>query len=103
MRSSILRSCRKALCSFLSWGTLTLVFLLGGSVVFVLLQPVARDIAWSLNGPDREEIRTARTTSAGMTPLFTPSIPATAWHSVWMEPPPQTDDGSRDVDVTRVR
>ena len=103
MRSSPFRSCRKALCSLLSWGTLTLVILLGGSVVFVLLQPVARDIASSLKASDREEIRTARTASATMPSQLTPSIPATVWHSLSMETPPHADDGSRDIDVSRVR
>ena len=103
MRSSPLRSCRKALCTLLGWGTLTLVILLGSSVVFVLLLPVARDMAWSLKASYRGEIRTVCTESAGMPPLLPPSIPATPWHPLGMEPLHTDDDGSRDVDVTRVR
>lgn len=89
---------RKALCSLLSWGSLTCVLLLGASVVYVLLLPVARDIALRGNAPDRGEIRTG---STELLPHLPPGIPANASPSFWIEPSP--DESSRDVDVARVR
>jgi hypothetical protein len=101
MRFASPRACRRALCSLVSWSTLTLALLLGASVVLVLLAPVARDVAHSL----RTLYRAERPSSAFADPAPQPAagIAAHPWAAFGLESPDDVSDDSQDIEVRRVR
>ena len=87
MRAS-LRACRKAACSLVSWATLTAVVLLGGSIVFILLMPVARDIARNIGATATAERRTVRADVVENLEESVSSIGGTPAAAFWIEPAP---------------